>query len=148
MNEHIADKINAHLDKLAESKPLEDYCTNCGVCCRPHVTVVHSPHKRTRIVVKELSCKFMEWDGKESKCSVYKDRHKKAPWCVDIKKVILQGIAPYDCPYVDTLPGYVGAVDLNDQDYRRVLPVLKEAVAGGDQKPIGEEQLKKFLKIR
>lgn len=145
MNKHLADKIDSHLEKLAKSKPLEDYCTNCGVCCRPHVTIVKGSNKRIRIVAKELSCKFMEWDGKESKCSTYETRHEKAPWCVDIQKVISQGIAPNDCPYVDTLEGYVGAVDLNEPDYQRVLPVLKEAIANGDHAPIGTEQLRDFL---
>lgn len=145
MNEHLKDKIKGHLKKLAKKKPLEDYCTNCGVCCRPQVTIMSNGEKKARILAKELSCKFMEWGGKESKCPVYDDRHKKAHWCVDIETVIKEGIAPNDCPYADTLEGYRGVTILNDDDYSVVLPLLKETVAKGDPDPINEDQLRKFL---
>jgi len=83
-------------------------------------------------------------DGK-SKCSVYKDRFNKAPWCANLKEMIVQGIAPGDCPYITELEGYKPSIDLNDTEYKDLLPFLKLGLKSGDTSPIDKKDLDKFL---
>ena len=118
MNKHLQNKIESHLKKLAKKKPLEEYCTDC---------------------------KFASIEDGKSKCSVYKDRFSKAPWCADLKEMIVQGIAPGDCPYITELEGYQPSVDLDDTEYKELLPFLKSALRSGDTSPVEKKDLDKFL---
>ena len=145
MNDHLHDKIEDHLKKLSKKKPLEEYCTDCGACCRPSVIIADGGIPKFRVLLKDIYCKFMLSDEGQSKCSVYKDRFKKAPWCANLKEMIQQGIAPGDCPYITELDGYIPSVELSDTDYKDVLPFLKSALKSGDTSPIDKKDLDKFL---
>jgi len=147
LNSHLQNKIEDHLNKLAEKKPLEEYCTDCGDCCRPSVLIADNGKPKLRVLLKELYCKFAKIEDGKSKCSVYKDRFKKAPWCANLKEMIQQGIAPWDCPYITELEGYIPAVDLNDTDYKDLLPFLQSALKSGDTSPVEKKDLDKFLDL-
>lgn len=145
MNRHLHSEIDAHLDNLSKSKPLEDHCTNCGACCRPSAKVVRKGYRDVSIFAKDLYCKHMSFVDGKSNCSIYKSRFESAPWCADLKTMIIKGVAPQDCPYVSTLDGYRSAVDLDGQSYSQFLPLLKSAIGSGDHRPFSEESLEKFL---
>ena len=145
MNNHLQNRIEEHLKKLSEKKPLEEYCTDCGACCRPSVLIAEGGKLKLRVLLKDVYCKFMKVKGGKSRCSVYKDRFNKAPWCANLKEMIQQGIAPHDCPYITELEGYIPSVDLDDTDYKEILPFLKSALKSGDTSPIEKKDLDKFL---
>ena len=73
------------------------------------------------------------------------DRFNKAPWCANLKEMIVQGIAPGDCPYITELEGYKPSIDLNDTEYKDLLPFLKLGLKSGDTSPIDKKDLDKFL---
>ena len=145
MNKHLQNKIEGHLKKLAKDKPLEEYCTDCGACCRPSVLIAAKGVPKLRVLLKDLYCKFASIEDGKSKCSVYKDRFSKAPWCANLKEMIEQGIAPGDCPYITEVEGYQPSVDLEDTEYKELLPFLKAALKSGDTSPIEKKDLDKFL---
>ena len=145
MNEHLQSKIDDHLKKLSDKKPLEEYCTDCGACCRPSVIIADNGKPKFRVLLKNLYCKFADVKDGKSKCSVYKDRFKKAEWCANLKEMISQGIAPSDCPYITELEGYKPSIDLNDVEYKNLLPFLKLGLKSGDTSPIDKKDLDKFL---
>ena len=146
MNSSLTDEqIKAHLDELAKSQPLDDYCTNCGDCCSPSVMVKSSNASPFRILVTELKCKFNKSVEGESACTVYGDRFNRASWCLDLTGMIKSAAAPHDCPYVSTLPGYEPTIELNSQQYGTVLPLLRKAISQGDTSPFDGEDIKKFL---
>ena len=138
-------QIQAHLDELVKSKPLESYCNNCGDCCSPSVMVKSSSSSPFKILVKDLSCKFSKSVNGESTCTVYSERFKKASWCLDLRGMIKGGVAPHHCPYVETLAGYQPTLDLQPPQYGSVLPLLKKAVSQGDTTPFEDADIKKFL---
>lgn len=147
MSDPLSDgQIQEHLDLLVKSKPLESYCNNCGDCCSPSVIVKSSSSSPFKILVKDLSCKFSKSVNGESACTVYSERFSKAPWCLDLKGMIKSGVAPSDCPYVETLPGYSPTLSLNPPQYGAVLPLLKKAISEGDISPFEQTDVKKFLR--
>jgi hypothetical protein len=145
MNEILGKSIDSHLEELAKSKPIEDHCTNCGGCCKPSVKVVRKGHRDVNVFAKGLTCKFMTFDNGKSNCSIYKSRFENAPWCADLKTMIIKGIAPNDCPYVNTLAGYRSSVDLDSGSYGQFLPLLKSAIGKGDLRPFSDQDLENFL---
>jgi uncharacterized cysteine cluster protein YcgN (CxxCxxCC family) len=142
MNAHLKDKIDIHLRILEKQKPLEDYCNNCGDCCRPSVHIKNKG-KDGKVLVPDLSCKFLSEETK--KCSVYKNRHNKAPWCVDLKSMISKGLAPSDCPYVEGLGGYIPTLKLDSDLHKSIVPLLKLAISRGPKEPYNQIKLKEFL---
>jgi uncharacterized cysteine cluster protein YcgN (CxxCxxCC family) len=146
MNNTLTDKaIDVHLDKLSKAQPLEDYCTNCGDCCSPSVTVKSFNNSPFRILVPELKCKFNKSIDGKSVCTVYGERFKKAFWCLDLKGMIKEGAAPGDCPYVDTLKGYNPTRKLDVPQYGAVLPLLKKAISSADISAFDGDDIKSFL---
>ena len=145
MNEHLSKSIDSHLENLSKSKPIEEHCTNCGGCCRPSVKVVRKGYRDVNIFTNDLYCKFMTFDDGKSNCSIYKSRFDKAPWCADLKTMIIKGVAPQDCPYVNTLDGYKSAIELESPSYGQFLPLLKSAIGSGDRSPFSDEDLENFL---
>jgi len=146
MMSNISDSaIDTHLDELSKSNPLESYCTNCGDCCRPSVTVKSIDRSPFKILVKGLSCKFNKSIDGNSTCTVYEERFQKAGWCLDLKGMIREGVAPLDCPYVDTLKGYRPTIDLENNQYKSVLPLLKKAISSADTSPFSNEDVDDFL---
>lgn len=146
MNNTLSDRdISKHLDVLSKAAPLESYCTNCGDCCRPSVTVKSINRSPFKILIKGLSCKFNKSVEGNSTCSVYEERFEKAGWCLDLKGMISEGVAPLDCPYVDTLKGYQPTLDLENNQYKSVLPLLKKAISSADTSPFSDEDIDGFL---
>ena len=144
-NSLTEEQIDTHLDTLAKSQSLESYCTNCGSCCQPSVTVKSVSASPFKILVKDLSCKFNKSINDESTCTVYSDRFEKAAWCLDLKGMISEGVAPNDCPYVDTLKGYKPTISLNPLQYESVLPLLRKAIISSDTSPFSNEDITEFL---
>tara|TARA_Y100000310_G_scaffold288455_1_gene314072 strand:+ start:1769 stop:2203 length:435 start_codon:yes stop_codon:yes gene_type:complete len=142
MNKHLSDKIDIHLGILAKSKSLEHHCNNCGDCCRPSVKVT-GQQKEAKVLVKGLTCKYLQ--KSDNKCSVYKKRHEKAPWCVDLKSMIVKGLAPIDCPYVKSLNGYQPTLRLSDDLHKSIIPLLRLAISRGPKEPYQDSELKRFL---
>lgn len=146
MNSRLTDtEIDLHLARLEKSKPLDDYCTNCGDCCSPSVLVKSSGQSPFKILVTDLKCKFNKSVDGESTCTVYGERFQKAAWCLDLKGMIKEAAAPGDCPYVETLKGYVPTNKLGDLQYGTVLPLLKKAISSADTSPFERGDIKKFL---
>ncbi len=145
-NNHLTDQqIQEHLDTLSKSKSLESYCNNCGDCCSPSVLVKSTRTSPFKVLVKDLKCKFSKSVNGDNTCTVYNERFNKAPWCLDLKGMIKGGVAPLHCPYVETLKGYSPTLELNDPQYKTVLPLLKKAVSEGDVSPFASLDIKTFL---
>ena len=146
MSSPLSDEaIDAHLAELAKSQPLESYCTNCGACCRPSIVVKSFNRSPFKILVKDLGCKFNKSIDGKSTCTVYSERFQKASWCMDLKGMVKEGVAPGDCPYVDTLKGYQPTLELDMPQYNNVLPLLRKAVSSGDTTPFADDDISDFL---
>ena len=110
---------------------LKDYdpsvCNNCGKCC-------HAPFKLpggAEYHAKHFVCDYLETNGDNTtRCSVYKKRFKKAPWCMSVAEAIEQNMLPSDCPYVDDDPEYNGTNYMSDDTERNVLPMLLAQING------------------
>ena len=123
-----AEEVGKHLDALKQEKGLEDYCVRCGVCCFASVLLVDG-QKLVKVSIPELPCKFLERTGpRKYKCSVYKDRFRKAPWCLDLFKGFLQGVYPDRCPYVSKMDNYRGTLVLPEERYSAVKNTLRNAI--------------------
>lgn len=95
---------------------LENACGHCGACCHPSV-----PINGRLVLVKGVRCKFLRFDGDgQSRCGVYAERHRRAPWCQKLERGIDTRIFPGLCPYVKGLEGYRGPEVLDAVRYRLV----------------------------
>ncbi len=120
--------IRRHLRVVRDRQggDLEKACVHCGACCYAKVTANDVP-----VLVKSLRCKFLAVDATgKSRCSVYADRERKAPWCHSLQDGIAKSVFPQACPYVATLHGYTGPVMLSGSDYHAVEQSLREALRG------------------
>jgi len=86
----------AQLQKLKSDGGLERHCSRCGDCCRLSIVVQGGDGKPSRVLIPELPCKFL----KDNKCSVYKDRQEKAPWCQDTLSGLEAGLYTGGCGYL------------------------------------------------
>tara|TARA_B100000029_G_scaffold456937_1_gene485314 strand:+ start:184 stop:624 length:441 start_codon:yes stop_codon:yes gene_type:complete len=145
MNEHLRDKVKIHLDILAKSKPLESYCTNCGACCQAGVSFQKGQTEH-RIYVNDLSCRHLKMVDGQSTCNVYSDRFEKANWCANTEEMIVKGLAPMDCPYVEGLNGYSPTLMVKGSGYSQLIPLLKLGISQGDREPFNQEQYDDFMK--
>jgi uncharacterized cysteine cluster protein YcgN (CxxCxxCC family) len=144
MNEHMRDKVKIHLNILAKSKPIESYCTNCGACCHAGVSFKKSGTEH-RIYVNDLSCRHLRMEGGESSCAVYSQRFEKAQWCANTEEMIVKGLAPLDCPYVEDLNGYSPSIMIKGNSYSQLVPLLKLGISNGDEHPFNPEQYQEFM---
>ena len=138
MNEHLKDKIPIHLRILEKSKPLEDYCTSCGKCCKGKVEL----KKGVSVMIDHLACKFL---GKDNNCTVYPERFEKAPWCLDTEAMIVKGAAAHDCPYIIDLKGYVAPLELEKSDFDKIKPLVKAVVKSSQNNFYNKSKLEDFL---
>lgn len=138
MNAHIKNKIPIHLRILEKSKPLEDYCTSCGKCCKGKVEL----KKGVTIMLDHLGCKFL---GGDNRCTVYPERFKKAPWCLDTADMIAKGAAAHDCPYIVDLKDYIAPIELSKSDFKKIKPLIKAVLNNSDTVHYDKKQLKDFL---
>ncbi len=107
---------------------LEKACVHCGACCYAKVKA-----NDVAVLVKSLRCKFLAVDATgKSRCSVYADRERKAPWCHSLHEGIAKSVFPQACPYVATLRDYSGPVMLSGSDYRAVEQALRDALRGAE----------------
>tara|TARA_R100001530_G_scaffold115651_1_gene82620 strand:- start:116 stop:379 length:264 start_codon:yes stop_codon:yes gene_type:complete len=83
-------------------------------------------------------------DGK-SKCSVYNKRLKKAHWCVDTEEMLVKGLVPRDCPYVENLSGYTPSIMLDNNSYSQLIPLLKLGISKGSREPFDEAEYNDFM---
>ena len=91
----------------------------------------------TRVALRRVVCKFLEVDKQDAaktRCSVYRNRFHKAPWCMSVGSCLDEHRLPNDCPYVKDDPEYTSQGNV---DY--VSPVLE---------PLIFEQHAKTLDIR
>jgi uncharacterized cysteine cluster protein YcgN (CxxCxxCC family) len=123
--------IRKHLAVLQQRHgDLEKLCVDCGACCYAHV-----PANGVTVLIRSLRCKFLAVDGAgKSRCTVYAGRHEKAPWCEKLDEGIGHEIFPQACPYVDTLAGYRGPSELDEDDYRAVVDKLRRDWRDGPRK--------------
>lgn len=118
--------LRKHLAVVAEAHggDLERACQHCAACCYARVAVNGQP-----VLVRSLRCKHLEVaPGGESRCSVYADRHRVAPWCLELQAGIEKAIFPDPCPYVSTLEGYRGPAVLDEIQYRLVEGAIRDAL--------------------
>ena len=150
MNSDRKEEIREHLDRLTKSGSIESVCVNCGACCHAGVNVIKGGNE-FRVLVNDLHCKHMIWDGGESKCTVYKSRSTDAPWCADTQQMLEKGLVPKGCPYIDGLDNYKSTVVLDTDLYKSVTPILKEAISNGASEygsaPFSDMDLRKFLDL-
>lgn len=144
MNESMKDKIKIHLSILEKSKPLESYCTNCGACCKAGVTFQKS-HSLHRVYINDLSCRNLSMENGKSKCAVYGTRFQKAQWCADTEEMLVKGLVPQDCPYVENLNGYKPSVTLDNNSYSQLIPLLQLGISKGSKEPFNEEEYNDFM---
>ena len=144
MNENMRDKVKIHLSILAKSKPIESYCTNCGACCHAGVNIQKSGSEY-RLYVKDLACRHLEMIEGQSRCSVYSDRFEKAHWCANTEEMIVKGLAPMDCPYVESLNGYSPSVLIKGDSYTQLVPLLKLGISKGKKEPFNPDQYEDFM---
>jgi len=138
LNEHIKHKIPIHLKILAKSKPLEDYCTECGKCCKGKIQL----KDKVSVLLDKLPCKYLK---KDNRCSVYSERFDKAPWCLDTAGMIEQGAATSDCPYVQDLKGYIAPKELSDKDMKKIKPLVDVTIRNSRHDFCNPSDLKDFL---
>lgn len=100
-----------------QDMPLEVWealCRKCGKCCTEKVDI------NDRIYMSKKYCRFL--DKKTMQCSVYEDRHVAEPGCMSVPDGVKAGIFPADCPYVQTVEGYIPAIEKWDN------PAIDEAI--------------------
>ena len=85
---------------MPKKKNKDDLCRQCGKCCYIK-TVIGNIAVFTR-----KHCEYL--DKKTNLCTIYKDRFKIKPDCLNIEKAIQIRAVPNDCPYVQNLNGYDG----------------------------------------
>jgi hypothetical protein len=83
-------------------------------------------------------------DG-ESQCGVYSDRFEKAHWCANTEEMIVKGLAPLDCPYVESLNGYSPSVLIKGSTYTQLIPLLKLGISKGAKEPFNPHQYDEFM---
>ena len=121
-------RIRRHLRVIEQQRggDLEALCLHCGSCCYAAAEV-----NGVRVLVKTLRCKHLAFDGAgQSRCTVYAERHERAPWCQSLELAIDKGLLAHDCPYVATLTGYQGPVLLQAVEDRAVEAALREQHRG------------------
>lgn len=97
---------DAHKERFKD----ESLCTNCGACC--HLSFELGEET---VVVEELPCRYLRYNEKgESYCTTYETRLEKG-FCYKVSaRSVRWGLFPYDCPYVEGIPGYKGKISLKD----------------------------------
>lgn len=123
---------------MAKSKPLEDYCTECGKCCKGKIQL----KDKVSVLLDKLPCKYLK---KDNRCSVYSERFDKAPWCLDTAGMIEQGAATSDCPYVQDLKGYIAPKELSDKDMKKIKPLVDVTIRNSRHDFCNPSDLKDFL---
>ena len=87
----------------------KNFCSLCppdvrGLCCYESVFV-----KGVQIVV-DHHCEF--FDDEARKCTVFKERFERAPWCLTVEEMKKLGTLPRKCPYVQFDQAYQARTDL------------------------------------
>jgi len=105
-------KARFHLEKL---------CRRCGRCCYSGIRI-----KNKMVLLKDLPCKHLTYEPAGSAfCTVYQTRELTG-WCNKISvESIRKELFPPDCPYVKNLPHYKGKIELSDQKFEEIKPVLR-----------------------
>ena len=83
-------------------------------------------------------------EGKSS-CAVYSQRFEKAQWCANTEEMIIKGLAPLDCPYVENLNGYSPSIIIKGNSYSQLIPLLKLGISKGDRNPFNPTQYQEFM---
>lgn len=81
----------------------ESTCKRCGSCCRRKIAL------EGVVVYTPFWCRFL--DRATKLCTVYGERHKASPNCLDIESAKRQHALPSSCAYVQGLAGYRGPVE-------------------------------------
>jgi len=136
-----AKEIKNHIEELKKKKPLEDYCNMCGDCCHGKANI-----GKSTVSVMDLPCKFLcEVTPVHKSCSVYAERHDKAPWCADLDTMIEKGLAPSHCPYVENLKGYIPSESLFNPASPEIKKAVLASVLMSNLVPYSEASLSRFI---
>ena len=77
----------------------DDICKRCGRCCYEKVEYAGE------VFYTDVPCDRL--DPVTRLCTVYSDRHRVRPGCVQLTpEIIRRGVLPADCPYVQGVAGY------------------------------------------
>lgn len=97
-------------------RPVDDAheakCRRCAACCYEKYVM------DGWVFTTNIPCPYL--DAETNLCTIYADRHRLNPQCLDVPTGIQLGVFPSDCPYVADL-----------QDYRPPLatPLPKDVIA-------------------
>ncbi|HUT54605.1 MAG TPA: hypothetical protein VM658_14540 [bacterium] len=99
----------------------ESLCRRCGRCCLSGVRV-----KDRMIMIPDLPCRYLRSEpGGKTSCAVYQSRGLTA-WC---QKVCVESIRKDlfgpDCPYVQGLPHYHGKIEISEDEFDEITPILR-----------------------
>lgn len=99
----------------------ESLCLRCGRCCYSAIKV-----KDRMVMLKDLPCRFLTYDPEgKAACRVYETRELTG-WCNRINVAsIRKELFPPDCPYMKDVPNYKGKVEIDDREFERIKPILK-----------------------
>jgi uncharacterized cysteine cluster protein YcgN (CxxCxxCC family) len=130
--------LSRSFSKLKEFDP--KVCNSCGQCCHPEFQAPGGAN----YTVRHFVCKFLESDNNgATRCSVYKKRFKKAPWCMSVSEAIEQNKLPKDCPYVEDDPEYNGTNYASEDTEKHLLPMILAQINGRPVKvwlgPMGDK---------
>ncbi len=84
----------------------EELCQRCGRCCHEKLSIDGV------VVITDVPCQH--YDEQSSSCRVYQRRHSEEVRCITVAGGIEAGAFPADCPYVQDLKGYKGAITIEE----------------------------------
>ena len=84
----------------------EALCRRCGRCCYEKLDIDEV------VVITDVPCKH--FDEQTRLCSVYARRHSSEVRCITVAKGIELGAFPADCPYLQGVEDYQGAITITE----------------------------------
>ena len=98
----------------------EDICLRCGKCCHSAVKV------KDQMVMLPLQCKYLAKDREGGTfCTVYNIRDLTG-WCQRINvESVRKELFPPECPYMEGVSGYKGKIELSDEEFDEIKPILR-----------------------
>jgi len=95
----LADQDQAHSEKL---------CQRCGRCCYEKLSIEEV------VVITDIPCQH--YDEQTHHCRVYDQRHSHQVRCITVERGIAVGAFPDDCPYLQDMDDYRGAITIAEAE--------------------------------
>ena len=108
-----------------DSPEAEAKCERCGISCHGSVGLMGR-----NVVIEGLHCIYLKHTRGKWRCSVYKKRFEKAPWCLHTSEALPGGALRADCPYGENPHG---KVRLSEAEYAKLWPVLSGILASATE---------------